>query len=180
VFTSDGRGPAAGEFIQTERIYGVEDVSGLQSDNVLVLDQSNAVADYAQRDEVVLRLRLGNHLEDLSRILVKRFDCRQYAAIGLKGTLAQNTFGAVLVDIEAEYLPTKLAVNENLAGANRWFRLEVFIVRLPEIKGLPERCSGGQKQRGETENKPRGLGRSGMRRKRRRDWIFAGTTLYGK
>ena len=51
----------------------------------LVFDQPDAVADHAQGDEIILRvrrLRQLHHVEDMAARLIKGFDCGQHISVG--------------------------------------------------------------------------------------------------
>lgn len=60
---ADGRRPGARDFIGAEGIQGAEGTADDNSGNMLVLDQSNAGADDAERDEIILSLRFGYYLK---------------------------------------------------------------------------------------------------------------------
>jgi hypothetical protein len=54
-----------------EWIQGAEGTADDNSGNMLVLDQSNAGDDDAERDEIILSLRFGYHLEDFAVLWLK-------------------------------------------------------------------------------------------------------------
>ena len=74
--------PGAGNAVPAERVHYVKHTRGDKAIGYdLVLDQPNAVADHAQGDEIILRvrrLRQLHHVEDMAARLIEGFGCGQH------------------------------------------------------------------------------------------------------
>jgi hypothetical protein len=83
---------------------------------MFALNQSYRSSHYAQGNEIVLRFRFGQNSQNLACLLIESFDGGQDVSIRERLGLAENAFGAVLIDIESEDLPTKLGLHDDGAG----------------------------------------------------------------
>jgi hypothetical protein len=97
----------------------------IETDFVFVQDESDTGAHNPQRHEVILSLCFGHDLQNFAGLLIERFHRSQDVAILQRLGLAEQAFGAVLIDIESEDLPAELAVNQQFAGAGNGIGLRL-------------------------------------------------------
>src|SRR3954447_9103726 len=84
---------------------------------MLALDEAGGGSHDSEREIVVHALSADEDFQNSSRLLIERFYCSIGVSVRQRLGLGQDTFPAVLIDVEPENLPTKLAVHEN---RRRW------------------------------------------------------------
>src|SRR5258706_9909794 len=89
-----------------------------QPDHVFAFDQADRTADDAEGDKIILGLSLGDDLKDIAGGLIEGFDSGEDVAAGQCLSLAEDGFGAVLIDIESENLAAEFAVHDDAACAS--------------------------------------------------------------
>ncbi len=99
-----------------------------------MLDQADR-SRYTQRDEVILRFRPAQDPYDSTRSLAEGLHSGRPGAIGVRERFAEQTFGAVGVNLETKDQAAELAVNDHVTCLVAWIHLESGLVG-----GMAERC----------------------------------------
>ena len=103
-----------------------------KADLVFVLDQTDRAADHSLGNEVVLSFSLADHAQNFSGGLIEGFDGGEDITVRQRQGLAQDAFGAALINVPSEDLAAKFAVHDDLAGSGG--RIWLSIVGLAEAQ----------------------------------------------